>query len=433
MSFIFLVIVSCIVIWRLVKIAKMMATQDFVVGLLSLIAFVFFCRFWWNGLNVIDSVLIFSKTAVISFGMVVSGTYFMRCKLGKLTEDEVKIFRKIGKYTLIAGLLLSAKDIVESFFRIIGVLIFGFSGDLIFTMIFFGAVPCAVLVWLTYFVKKIDILKNRRIEVQGPWATVSGVLMFIMLGGIAFYMTDGRIGGIVLILSVLPGIILMHYFKPFRVPWFILLNVLMLGLVVAKIDQGIAGNDGVATNISDSGNDMSVLGAFTGATVTSFDDVSTTDGVNGESFISTHNDDISFEAPINTTNDTSAITIEMNNNNVTPSESLTVSSMDGKDSITLQDNKIFDKTNMQVGTYGMDVSNDNIAFKDNAGNNLGSIDPSTGFTYDENGRHSGSVQDLGAVTTYTDADGHQAYKINLDGAAVVDSKTGEPIATVKKN
>ena len=112
---------------------------------------------------------------------------------------------------------------------------------------------------------------------------------------------------------------------------------------------------------------------------------------------------------------------------------VTVSSFDGKDSITLQDNKIIDETNMQVGTYGTDVSNGNIAFRDNAGNNLGSIDPNTGITYDASGKADGSVNDLGAVTTYTDADGNQAMKINLDGASVVDSKTGEPIATVKKN
>ena len=436
MSSILLVIVAGLVIWRLVKIGQMIVTQDFVVGLLSLIAFVFFFMFWWSGLNTIEILLDYLELSFIQICIVVVGLLLRFIKLSMYSEEEQNRIKKYGKYILIAGLILSAKDLINVPGKIIDLFVYDISivgADKLFIMIFYEAVPCAVLVGITCLVNKVGILKNRRIEVPGPWAILSGALMLVSLYLIVLIQTNFRISGLMINLIVLPGIILMYLFKPFRVPWFILLNVLMLGLVAAKVDQGSFGDDGFATDISDGGNDMSVVEASKGTTFTEFDAAHVVDGVNGESYISTHNEDMSFAASMNISNDTASITKDVINNNAVPSDSVTVSSMDGKDRVILQDNKIYDGTNMQVGTYGTDVSNGNIAFKDTAGNNLGSIDPNTGFTYDETGKQAGSVQNLGAVTTYTDADGHQAYKSNLDGAPVIDSKTGELIATVKKN
>lgn len=115
--------------------------------------------------------------------------------------------------------------------------------------------------------------------------------------------------------------------------------------------------------------------------------------------------------------------------------SVTVSTFDNLDSVTFKDNQILDNTNMEIGNYGVDSATGDITFHDNAGRNLGSFDPNTNKTYNGSGNFTGEVHDNGAVTTYTDAEGNTAISINLDGddngAPIVDSKTGKPIAKIK--
>ncbi len=133
----------------------------------------------------------------------------------------------------------------------------------------------------------------------------------------------------------------------------------------------------------------------------------------------------------NVDNSSQIISNENTTNANNPSGSTTISSLDESSSLTLKDGIVTDERNMQVGSYGEDMSTGNIAFKDQTGHIVGSIDPNTGNTYDENNIQNGNVNDLGAVTVYTDSNGNQAMKLNMEDSVVIDGKTGEPIAKVK--
>lgn len=91
-----------------------------------------------------------------------------------------------------------------------------------------------------------------RVNIGGGAAFASCIPMFVvvlLLEGFAahdsgryFYHSGEDLITTAIICTVI-GLIFMLFFKPARAPWFVLLNILLLGFLVYRIDQGMGGND----------------------------------------------------------------------------------------------------------------------------------------------------------------------------------------------
>lgn len=100
------------------------------------------------------------------------------------------------------------------------------------------AIGLCILYALTYH-------KRRRTELNSiGWIIISSIFMCIIIAVVTPHGGDS-------IFAFAAGILLMLFYKPFRLPWFVALNLILLGFFLFKIDQGLGGDTGDLTVTSD--------------------------------------------------------------------------------------------------------------------------------------------------------------------------------------
>lgn len=110
---------------------------------------------------------------------------------------------------------------------------------------------------------------------------------------------------------------------------------------------------------------------------------------------------------------------------------INVCAPDGSLSLSMDDGKIFNAEHQQIGSYGYDIHDGSFRVLDQNGNLAYAVDRN-GAYFDKDDYYLGHIDDEGAMTTFTDAEGNISYRLNLNGANVVDANTGTPQGSISK-
>lgn len=237
MGFILGILIAIVVIYRLVSILKIMGTQDFLLGLSEVIA-VFSA-----------GILLFSNNKVDDFSFYLSRFFSFSFFIPLAGFLCLLICRKRSDMHVpgIVQVAILGITCYAGFSFIFKILDGGHGNTITLTVLLVTAIGAI------YYIKKNNVLSQRRINITGGWAIAAGVFMSLVIILMAIIFNQGI--GIPLFIV---GIVLMQKHKPFRVPWVVGINVLLLGLLIWRADHRLGGADGLAVNTGsfDSGSDV---------------------------------------------------------------------------------------------------------------------------------------------------------------------------------
>jgi len=280
------------------------------------------------------------------------------------------------------------------------------------------------------------VSKSRRRRTQlssGGWTIFSGIIMIIILGIFA-YVVGYRYGTVEkLIAFIVIGAVLLASFKPFRLPWFVCVNILLLGLLAFRLDQGMNGNDGLTTVDTSSGDmssgDMSSLSSSN----VSFNDGNTFTGMDSSAAFS--GGDV-MTAGVGTamlggfqnfSNNTFAMDPTPFVNSLQPGQSITLNDNFGAPTMSFRDGMVYGQDSLPIGSYN--ASGGNTVFYDANHQVAFSVD-SSGNYYDNLHQYMGKSVDTAMGQTFVDAQGQTAYRYDNSGT-IFDDK-GQVVGSVKK-
>ena len=344
--------------------------------------------------------------------------------------------------------LLGTPDFWLSLIPLLSFMLAAATGSIILYIITFIILICLKYVeFIQYNTQTLH--KN----ISNGWAFASWIAMTLFLGILflwEFLSKHGNtnIQSINIIVACLLGGIFMIYSKLFRVPWFILLHIMLLGLSVYNLASQFAPTVSANSNttpVSDlSQNDIgpdllvdntSTLSGMTfqdslNVDTTVFNSIPLTDGLFDSTFNMLNQSLTLYGGFSNYTQGFIDINPFLYNNISNIGQDLIINNGLGIPQLSFNDGTITDLTqNVQIGTYGTDSSLNMDSIYDNDKNIILAMD-SNGTVYDSQMLTLGTISKNSEFTVFTDIHGETTTYLHSSGT-MFDNKN-HLLASIKK-
>lgn len=273
--------------------------------------------------------------------------------------------------------------------------------------------------------------KQARIQISSGWIVASFFFMalFILIINFLFGFRGNEI-----VLVLIGGILLMTISSQFRLPWFVGIQLCLLGLVVANVSDN-GGLDGVDTMDMSAAEASAPIGSDYSVGTGSYSGWGTDVAGMGESVgdvgASTYSSDTwsspAYEPSAETTIQSDSASYASAD---TAWYQVSAPSMSPQGSFAMDSSGegiIYDDLNTQVGTISHDEMN-NMVMKDNWGNVIGTAD-GNGFVYDAAGTPIAHVEQSGGVNTVRVLNGDEVI---LDNNGFMTDKNGCVVGSISQ-
>lgn len=303
-----------------------------------------------------------------------------------------------------------------------------------------------VWVALIWILNTNGYLPSKRLRVSNGWIIASYILCvipsFILL--ILFGQKEDEF--IITFYAGFISIALMLW-KPIRAPFFVVLNILLLGLIVYKLDNAMGDTSDMCVDSSQGGEEIADCIDTSDVFVNSPEDSSVVLDTSAKDYMNNSSDTI-ISNTVSDSYDTLQQSVDIhgllpNAQNfiidpspfigyiVSPTDTIVVSDASGMPSMTLRDGVIFDGSSLQIGSYEYNKGMERTIFFDSNHNLVYSVN-SSGIYFDSTGQQIGCARNAGAVITIFDVNEQPIYQIDNTTNSIFD-KFGRPIGIVEKS